>query len=108
MKSIECERVEVIAHAVAPPALSSTRVGSVAFRVGPAHPQMGGLTGHKVVHLVDHQLVVPLLILGGSLTHTQEDIWPHTRKEITGIGLITWKTKLFFSILHLYRQQHRC
>lgn len=77
MKSIKAVRVEVIANAVATPALSATRVGGVAPGVGPAYSQVGRLSSYKVVHLVDHQLEIPLLILGGAFSNTQEDVWPH-------------------------------
>lgn len=78
VESIKTEGVEVVSDAVASPAFSPSRVGGVAFGVGPAHPQVGRLAGHKVVHLVDHQLVVPLLVLGRALAHPQEDVRPHT------------------------------
>lgn len=63
MKSIEAVGVEVISNTVAAPSLSSAGVRSVARSVGPAHPQVGRLPGYKVVHLVDHQLKIPLFIL---------------------------------------------
>lgn len=78
MQPVEAVRVEVVPDAVASPALSAARVRSVAPGVGPAHPQVGRLSGDKVVHLVDHQLKVPLLVLGRALRHTQEDVGPHT------------------------------
>lgn len=78
MQPVEAVRVEVVPDAVASPALSAARVRSVASGVGPAHPQVGRLSGDKVVHLVDHQLKVPLLVLGRALGHTQEDVGPHT------------------------------
>lgn len=77
MKSIKAVRVEVIANAVATPTLSATRVGGVAPGVGPAYSQVGRLSSYKVVHLVDHQLEIPLFILGGAFGNTQEDVWPH-------------------------------
>lgn len=81
MESIKTVGIEVVSDAVAPPPLPSSRVGSVAFSVGPAHPQMGGLAGHEVVHLVDHQLVVPLLILSWALAHAEEDVRPHAGND---------------------------
>lgn len=78
MKSIEAVRVQVIPDTVAAPTLSSTRVWSVAFGIGPAHPQVGRLPSYKVVHLVNHQLKIPLLILGRAFSHTQEDVRSHT------------------------------
>lgn len=69
VESVKSKWVEVISDSIATPSLASTGVGGVAFRVGPSHPQMRGLAGHKVVHLVDHQLIVPLLILSRTLAH---------------------------------------
>lgn len=81
MESIKAVGVEVIPNTVATPTLSATRVGSIASGVGPAYPQVGGLPSDKVVHLVDHQLEIPLLILGGAVGNTQEDVWPHATDE---------------------------
>lgn len=84
VKSIKAVRVQVISDTVAPPSLSSTGIRSVAFSVGPAYPQVGGLPIYKVVHLIYHQLKIPLLILSWSFSHTQEDVRPHTRCENRG------------------------
>ncbi|TNN87235.1 hypothetical protein EYF80_002437 [Liparis tanakae] len=56
VESIETIRVEVVSHSIASPPLSSSGVGGVAFSVGPAHPEVGGLAGHKVVHLISMKL----------------------------------------------------
>lgn len=77
MKSIKAVRVEVVPNAVATPTLSATGVGGVTSGVGPAYSQVGRLSSHKVVHLVDHQLEIPLLILGRTFGNTEEDVWPH-------------------------------
>lgn len=77
MKSIKAVRVEVIPNTVATPTLSAPGVGGVAAGVGPAYSQVGRLSSYKVVHLVNHQLKIPLLILGGAFGNTQEDVWPH-------------------------------
>lgn len=77
MKSIKAVRVEVIPNTVATPTLSATGIGSVARGVGPAYSQMGRLSSYKVVHLVDHQFKIPLLILSRAFGNTQEDVWPH-------------------------------
>lgn len=77
MKSIKAVRVEVVSSAVAAPTLAATGVGGVAAGVGPAYSQVSRLSSYKVVHLVDHQLKIPLLILGGTFSNTQEDVWPH-------------------------------
>lgn len=81
MKSIKAVGVEVIPNTIASPTLSATRVGSIASGVGPAYPQVGGLSSYKVVHLVDHQLKIPLLILCGAVGNAQEDVWPHATDE---------------------------
>lgn len=81
VESVETEGVEVVSDSVASPPLSSTGVGGVAFGVGPSHPQVGGLAGHKVVHLVNHQLVIPLLVLGRSLADPEEDVWSHAGRK---------------------------
>lgn len=81
MKSVKAVGVQVIPDTIASPPLSSTRVWSVAFGVGPAYPQVGWLTAHKVVYLVNHQLVIPLLILSRPFSNTQEDVWPHTKRK---------------------------
>jgi len=81
MQSIEGVRVQVIPNTIPSPPLSSAGVWSVAFSVGPAYPQVGRLSSHKVVHLVNDQLKVPLFILGGTLSNTQEDVWSHTGVE---------------------------
>lgn len=78
MKSIEAVGVQVIAHTVAPPTLSSTWVRSVAFSVGPAYTEVGRLSSYKVVHLIDDQLVVPLLILSRTFSDAQEDVGSDT------------------------------
>lgn len=88
MKSVKAVRVEVIPHPVAPPTLPSTWVRGVTLVGGPAHTQVRGVAGQEVVHLVNHQLVVPLLILGRALTQSQEDVGPHAAKyQRLGLGL---------------------
>lgn len=82
VESIETKRIEVISNPVAAPAFSSSRVGGVAFSVSPAHSKVGGFAGYKVIHLVDHQLVVPLLILSGALAHPEEYVRPHTGNKV--------------------------
>lgn len=81
MQPIKAVRVEVIPNAVATPTLSTTGVGGVASGVGPAYSQVGRFSSYKVVHLVNHQLKIPLLILGGTFGNTQEDVWPHAADE---------------------------
>lgn len=84
VKSIKAVGVQVIPDTVASPSLSSTGVRSIAFSVGPAYPQVGRLPIYKVVHLVYHQLKIPLLVLSWSFSHTQEDVRPHAKCENRG------------------------
>lgn len=84
MKSIEAVRVQVIPDTIATPTLSSTRVRGIALSVGPAHPEVGRLSGYKVVHLVNHQFKIPLFILSWAFSHAQEDVWPHTEGDKRG------------------------
>lgn len=81
MQSIKAVRVQVISNTIASPPFSSTRVWSISFSVGPAYPQVGRLIGYKVVHLVNDQLIIPLLILSWTFSYAQEDIWSHTGNE---------------------------
>lgn len=81
MESIEAVGVKVVSHSIAPPPFPSTRVRSVAFCVGPSHPQVGRLSSNKMVRLVNDQLIVPLLILGRPLRHAQEDVWTHAERK---------------------------
>lgn len=81
MQSIKAVRVQVISNTIASPPFSSTRVWSISFSVGPAYPQVGWLIGYKVVHLVNDQLIIPLLILSWTFSYAQEDIWSHTGNE---------------------------
>lgn len=77
MKPIKAVGVQIIPDAIASPSLSSTRIRRIAFSVGPAHPQVSGLSSNKVVHLVNYQLKIPLLILSRTLCHAQKNVWPH-------------------------------
>lgn len=80
MQSIEAVGVEVVPDAVAAPALSAARVGSIAFSGRPAHPQVRRLGRQEVIHVINHQLKIPLPVLGGAFTHTQEDVGPHAER----------------------------
>lgn len=84
MKSIKAVGVQVVPDTVAAPTLSSARVRGVAFRVGPADPQVGRLASHKVVHLVNYQLEIPLLILSRTLCNAKENVGPHTGGDKRG------------------------
>lgn len=77
MKPVKGIGVEIITNTIAPPALSTPRVGGIAFSGGPAYTEMSGFTGDKMVYLINHQLKVPLLILSWSLAYAQEDVGSH-------------------------------
>lgn len=81
MEAIKAVGVEVISYTIAAPALSSTRVRAVTLSQCPAHPQVTRLGRQKRLHVIHDQLVIPLLILCGSLTGPQEDVWPHAAKQ---------------------------
>lgn len=74
VKSIKAIRVEIVAHSVTPPAFPTPRVRGISFSRGPAHTKMSWFTRNKVVHLIDHQLKVPFLILSRALAHTQKNV----------------------------------
>lgn len=83
MQPIEAVGVEVVSDTVSPPGFASSRVGAVALGHGPAHAQVCGLRRHKRLHVVHNHLIVPLLVLRGALTGTQEDVWPHAETGAT-------------------------
>lgn len=84
MQSIKAIGVKVISHAVAPPAFSSSWVGAVALSHSPPHTQVGCLCRHKGLDMVDHNFIVPLLILGGPLARTQENVGSDTEGKSEG------------------------
>lgn len=81
VKAIKAIRVEVIAHTIATPALSSSWVRTEALSQSPANTQMASLGCHKWLHIVHHHLKVPLLILCGTFTSPQKDIGPHATRR---------------------------
>lgn len=81
MKPVKTIGVKIITHTISSPALSTPRIGGVAFGGGPANTKVGGLTGHIVVYLIDDQLKVPFLILCRTLTYAQEDVGSYTVKK---------------------------
>lgn len=91
MQPVEAVGVKVISHTVASPALSSSWVGAVALGHSPPHTQVGCLLRHKGLHMVDHNFIVPLLILGGPLARTQENVGSDTEGE--GKGAVTTEPK---------------
>ena len=77
METIKAIGVKVIAHPVAPPPLAHAGVGSVAAGVGPAHSEVRSLRCDERQRLIHDQLVVPLPVLSGAVTDTQEDVGTH-------------------------------
>lgn len=82
VEPIKAIGVEVIAHAVAAPALATPWVWAVALGEGPAHTQVRGLSCHKWGHLVHHHLKVPFAILRGALSAAHEYVGANAAGEM--------------------------
>lgn len=77
VEAVEGEGVEVVAGAVAPPALAAPRVGAVAPRHGPAHPQVRGLRRGERQRLLHQHLEIPAGKLRRARVRAQEDVGAH-------------------------------
>lgn len=103
VKSIKTVGVEVIPDSVAPPAFPSTRVRTVALRQSPAHTQVIWLSCEEWLHLVNHHLKVPLLILSGSLACPKKDVGSHAEVWVSKTNTrirtdVSIEAKTFFSL----------
>lgn len=81
VKAIESVGKEIISDSISTPLLTASGVGRVSFGGSPAHPQVRGFSSHKWLRVVHHQLIVPLLILGGPFTDAQKNIGSHALKR---------------------------